>query len=185
VDFGNLKGRIAEALVENIFHLAGYRVARIGRESHVGRLVKQGADEFLPDFLAWKRAKGREDELHRLVPVEVKYRTDLAEFLRRSGAEILSAAKQQWPSLYFVLVTAHPDAGRACFQAVSLRDYTPGTEPTTVDLHELGLGIWPGLVDEHALVAQRLFSMLVSDDVLEQRQRQDEMDRWAGRQGSR
>ena len=32
MDFGNLKGRIAEALVENIFHLAGYRVARIGRE---------------------------------------------------------------------------------------------------------------------------------------------------------
>ena len=34
--FSTLKGRIAEALVENIFHLTGYRVARIGRESHVG-----------------------------------------------------------------------------------------------------------------------------------------------------
>src|SRR5207253_5253565 len=87
--------------------------ARIGRESHVGRLVKEGADEFLPDFLAWKRAKGRdgESELHRLVPVEVKYRADLAEFLRRDGAEKFTPAKQQWPQLYFVLVTAHPDAG--------------------------------------------------------------------------
>jgi len=171
VDFGNLKGRIAEALVENIFNLAGYRVARIGRESHVGRLVKEGADEFLPDFLAWKRAKGRdgESELHRLVPVEVKYRADLAEFLRRDGAEKFTAAKQQWPQLYFVLVTAHPDDGRSCFQAVSLRDYAPETEPTTIDLHQLGLGIWPGLVDEHALVAQRLFSMLVPERVWDER----------------
>ncbi len=37
MDLGKLKGRIGEALVENIFHLAGYRVARLGRESDVQR----------------------------------------------------------------------------------------------------------------------------------------------------
>jgi len=30
--------------------------------------------------------------------------------LRRDGAEKFTAAKQQWPQFYFVLVTAHPDA---------------------------------------------------------------------------
>ena len=57
-----LKGRIAEAFVESIFRRAGYTVSRVGRESQVHRLVKLGADEFLPDFLVRKRvARGTTD----------------------------------------------------------------------------------------------------------------------------
>ena len=35
MDVNDLKGRMAEALVESIFRRAGYRVAQVGRESHV------------------------------------------------------------------------------------------------------------------------------------------------------
>ena len=42
MDYSNLKGRIAEALVENIFHLAGYRVARIGDGQEGGRCCECG-----------------------------------------------------------------------------------------------------------------------------------------------
>src|SRR5206468_1092350 len=75
VDYGKLKGRIGEALVENIFHLAGYRVARLGRESYVQRLLKDGEDEFSPDFLVWKPVDGMPGAFW-LLNVEVKYRRD-------------------------------------------------------------------------------------------------------------
>ena len=38
--------------------------------------------------------------------------------------------------LDFVLVTDDSAAGRSCFQAVSLREYSSGGVPTTVDLHQ-------------------------------------------------
>ena len=38
----NLKGRVAEALVENILHRAGYKIARVGRESQVQHMLKTG-----------------------------------------------------------------------------------------------------------------------------------------------
>lgn len=50
MEVDDLKGRIAEALVESIFRRASYRVARVGRESSVQGLVKVGASEFSPDF---------------------------------------------------------------------------------------------------------------------------------------
>ena len=107
MDFGNLKGRIGEALVENIFHLAGYRVARLGRESDVQRLLKDGEDDFSPDFLVWKPVDGMPGAFW-LLNVEVKYRRDLADFFRFGGAEKLTQAKQRWPDLYFVFVTDPP-----------------------------------------------------------------------------
>jgi hypothetical protein len=55
MDVNDLKGRVAEALVESIFRRASYRVARVGRESQVHGLVKIGAGEFAPDFLVWKQ----------------------------------------------------------------------------------------------------------------------------------
>ena len=53
-----LKGRIAEAFVEAIFRRAGYRVSRSGRESQSLRLLRIGADSFLPDFLLHKPGGG-------------------------------------------------------------------------------------------------------------------------------
>src|SRR5207249_6312500 len=152
-----LKGRVAEALVESIFRDAHYYVARTGRESSVIRLPRKDSDD-LPDFLVWRPAENLGLDLHQLFMVEVKYRSDLADFFRFGGAEKLANAKQRWPDLYFVFVTDHPAAGRSCFQAMCLRDYTPGEEAQLVDLHRLSaLGIWTSNVEEHERLARRLF----------------------------
>jgi hypothetical protein len=166
MDFSALKGRIAEALVESIFRQAGYTVSRLGRESQVQRLVKTGSDDFAPDFLVWKSvtSAGQVQDLHQLLTVEVKYRANLAEFLRRDAAELFADARRAWPGLYFVLVTDEPAAGRSCFQGVALREYVgSGGVPATVDLHELPtLGIYRSTVEEHEAAVRSLFAALGS-----------------------
>src|SRR5207249_1295339 len=157
-----LKGRVAEALVESIFRDAHYYVARTGRESSVIRLPRKDSDD-LPDFLVWRPAENLGLDLHQLFMVEVKYRSDLADFFRFGGAEKLANAKQRWPDLYFVFVTDRPAAGRSCFQAMCLRDYVPGEEPKLVDLHQFSaLNIYPRTIAEHEVVAQDLFAALPS-----------------------
>jgi len=157
----HLKGRIAEALVESIFRQHGYKVSRLGRESQVRRLTKVNCDEFLPDFLVWKVAKGASLDRHRMLNIEAKYRANLRSFLQRHGVDVLSRAQQRWPTLYFVFVTDVPDAGRSCFQTVRLRDYTPGSIPTTVDLHEVReLGISRSTVTKHEVMVRQLFATL-------------------------
>ena len=166
MDINALKGRIAEALVESIFRQAGYTVSRLGRESQVQRLVKLGGDEFAPDFLVWKSvaSSGAAHDLHQLLTVEVKYRANLVEFLRRDAAELFEDAKRAWPNLYFVLVTDEPDDGRSCFQAVALRDFEPAAGvPMTTDLHQLAvLDIYRRTVEEHEDLARTLFAALGS-----------------------
>ena len=160
---GHLKGRIAEALVESIFRHAHYKVARVGRESHIEGLVKVGADIFVPDFLVWKLATGMDQgaDLRRFFAIEVKYRANLSWFLRRYGIEMCSEAKTQWPDLYFVFVTDNPDSRSSCFQAVRLHDYQPGSEPVAHNLHEIrALGIDPSVVRKHEGVVRRLFMAL-------------------------
>jgi hypothetical protein len=148
MDFSALKGRVAEGLVESIFRQAGYTVSRLGRESQVQRLVKTGSDECAPDFLVWKPipGSGAARDLHQLLTVEVKYRANLAEFLRRDAAGLFEETKRAWPNLHFVLVTDEPDDGRSCFQAVALRDFEPAARaPVTTDLHQLAaLDIYAG-----------------------------------------
>ena len=169
VDITNhLKGRIAEAMVECIFRRAQYRVARVGVESQVQRLVKRGSHEFAPDLLAWKRAPGpgRDPELHRFLALEVKYRAKLDDFLRDHCVQIFSEAKDGWPDLYFVFVTDNPDGDRSCFQAVCLREYTAGSEPVTRALHEFrALGIRQELVIKHERITKDLFAALAGDPV--------------------
>jgi hypothetical protein len=76
--------------------------------------------------------------VHRLIAVEVKYRSFLAQYLERdAGSDCTELAQQQWLEAYMVLVTDDPDRGRSCFQAVDLQAYTPGTVPSPVDLHEV------------------------------------------------
>ena len=157
----HLKGRIAEALVESIFLRHGYKVSRLGRESQVQRLINLNCDEFLPDFLVWKVAKGASSDVHRMLHIEAKYRANLSDFLQRNGVDVLSRAQQRWPSLYFVFVTDVPAAHRSCFQAVWLHDYVPGSLPTTVDLHEIrDLGICRSTVIRHEVMVQNLFASL-------------------------
>lgn len=165
MDTNPLKGRMAEALVESIFRRAGYQVARLGRESQVQRLVKLGADEFSPDFLLWKPINGMDSErpLHRLLTVEVKYRVNLADYLRREGDAFLSKVKEQWPNLYFVAVTDNPGDGQSCFQAIDLCRYEKGSEVVTHDLHQLPeLDIFRSTVQEYEGLVKQIFPLLSS-----------------------
>jgi hypothetical protein len=98
----NLKGRVAEALVENILHRAGYKIARVGRESQVQHMLKTGISEFLPDFLVWRpvNAAITDGPLHQVLSVEVKYRHKISAYLARFGAAFLSEVAEQWPDLH-------------------------------------------------------------------------------------
>ena len=102
VDISSLKGRIGEAFVESILRQSGFKVSRLGRESQVQQLLKTGVSEFLPDFLLWKPADQSRDglPLHRLLSVEVKYRSNVEEYLRRFGDELISRVGEQWSELY-------------------------------------------------------------------------------------
>ena len=156
----NLKGRIAEALVEGIFRRAGYVVSRTGRESQVQRLIKIGPDEFLPDFLIRKEV--RRDEagrpLHRLLPLEVKYRRDIPAFLDRYGREFFDRLSAQWPDLSVVFVTDHPASGLSCFQIVEV---SVGRSAGIQDLHAVkDLDIYENTVREYEALVRQIFPLV-------------------------
>src|SRR2546425_7309454 len=121
-DISLLKGRIGEGFVEAILRRAGYFVARVGRETQLPRLMKSGTDTYLPDLLAWRQENtgGEQGDtpLYRFVAVEVKYRWNPDELLRRPVPPELADAHRQWPDFRVVLVTDHPPEGRSCFQVV-------------------------------------------------------------------
>lgn len=166
MDISGLKGRIGEALAESILRQSGYKVSRLGRESQVQQLLKTGASEFLPDFLIWKPVDQSRDgvPLHRLLSVEVKYRSNVEEYLRRYGDELISRVGEQWRELYVVFVTDHPDLGRSCFQVLDLQESVPDAPLGTVDLHEARVfGISKSVIEEHERLVRQLFSPLNSD----------------------
>lgn len=159
----HLKGRVGEAFVENILRRAGYKVARLGRESQVQQMLKTGISEFLPDFLVWKSVDRPGDgaPLTRVLSVEVKYRYNVPEFLQRFGGDFLSDVAEQWPELYVILVTDNPEPERSCFQVLDLRAYDPTTPLATRDLHEIGdLGIYRNTVEEYEELVKQVFSLL-------------------------
>ena len=158
-----LKGRIAEAFVEAIFRRAGYRVSRSGRESQSRRPLRIGADEFQPDFLLHKPAgetpAGR--PLHRLIPVEVKYRASVDEFLRDHGNELLLSLRVQWPELCIVFVTDHPASGRSCFQVLDVAAARAGEPLTTVDLHYVhDFDVYLTTAQEYEGLVRQIFPLL-------------------------
>ena len=158
-----LKGRIAEAFVETIFRRAGYRVSRPGRESQLQRPVKVGPDEFLPDFLLHRPSgstpSGR--SLHRRIPVEVKYRASVEDFLRTHGDDLLSAVATQWPELCIVFVTDHPGSGRSCFQVLDLAAARAGERLATMDLHYVtDLDVYLTTVQEYEGLVRQIFPLL-------------------------
>jgi hypothetical protein len=159
-EVNGLKGRIAEAFVESIFRRAGYTVSRVGRESQVHRLVKIGSDEFLPDFLVRKQVR-RDDAgrpLHRLLPVEVKYRRDVDRFLQRYGTEFFGKLSDQWPELCVVFVTDAPVEGRSCFQIV---EFAPLRAAGLRDLHAVpGLDIFETTVREYESLVRQVFPLV-------------------------
>ncbi|HEY7139114.1 MAG TPA: hypothetical protein VIE44_03370 [Methylomirabilota bacterium] len=158
-----LKGRIAEAFVEAIFRRAGYRVSRSGRESQFHRMIKVGPDAFIPDFLLHKPAgetpAGR--PVHRRIPVEVKYRASVEEFLRDHGDDLLAPVSVQWPELCIVFVTDHPAAGRSCFQVLDLATVQAGTPLTTVDLHYVhDFDVYVTTAQEYEGLVRQIFPLL-------------------------
>jgi hypothetical protein len=164
VDVSGLKGRIGEALVEGILREARFKVSRLGRESQVQQLLKTGSSEFLPDFLIWKPVEHQIKNggpLHRLLSVEVKYRSNVEEFLCRFGDELIARVGEQWRELYVVFVTDHPAAGRSCFQVLDFRGFAPDAPLDTIDLHEAQVfGISKDIIEEHERLVSQLFSPL-------------------------
>jgi hypothetical protein len=156
----HLKGRIAEAFVEAIFRRAGYWVSRVGRESQPERLIKIGTDEFLPDFLIRKPVarEGGERPLHRLLPVEVKYRHDVPRYLRDYGQQLMESVAPAWPDLCFIFVTDDPEPPRSCFQIV---DLWSGSTTESRDLHTVtDLGIYESTVREYEGLVREIFGLL-------------------------
>jgi len=162
----NLKGRVGEALVENILRRAGYKVARIGRESQVQHMLRTGISEFLPDFLVWKPVDPEKEtvsSLNRVFSVEVKYRHRVPEYLQRFGAAFLAEVAEQWSDLYVVIVTDNPEPSRSCFQALDLRGYDASAPLATRDLHEVPeLDIYRTTVTEYEELVKQIFSLLGS-----------------------
>ena len=160
MDINDLKGRIAETLVEGILRRAGYRVALAGRESRVRNLLKIESDGFMPALLAWRQTEEGGAGAPRLVPIEVKYRADVESALRKEAAKLAKDA-EQWHDLYFVFVTEHPERGRSCFQVADLRQGPGGASPHTVDLHEIGdLDIYWHTVEEYDCLVKMIFPVL-------------------------
>jgi len=164
-DVSSLKGRIAEAFVEAIFRRAGYVVSRVGRESQVQRLVKIGGDEFLPDFLVRKEVRRDESgrPLHRLLPLEVKYRRDVHAFLEKDGPELFAKLSAQWPDVVVVFVTDRPEAGRSCFQII---DVSMGRRSRLQDLHAVkDLEIYETTVREYEILVRQMFQLVEQSDL--------------------
>lgn len=98
----NIKGRIAETIVEEMFLAMGYRVFRFGMENTVpgfsDRYLPKTGDvanqvRKMPDFIVVKDSK--------IAFVEVKYRTngefDFSSYDKKGG--------YPYPNAYFILVT--------------------------------------------------------------------------------
>ena len=158
-----VKGRVAEALVEAMLQRAGFRVTRVGRESQLPRLVKVGGDEFLPDFVLRKPVAEAAPvgPPRKPIPVEVKYRASVEEFLGRHDDRLRARLEERWPDLCVVIVTDRPVEGRSCFQVLDLAPASPGAPLVTVDLHEVPvLDVYPTTVREYEGLVRQIFPLL-------------------------
>jgi hypothetical protein len=159
MDLLEAKSRIAEALVESIFRRARYRVSRFQPEQFPLRF---GREDFSPDFRAsLETGTGEPFE----VLLEVKYRPHIDQFIsvenQRGDRSVFLMARRQWPKLYFVLVTEHPEPGRSGFQVISFAEYQPGAPFKTVDLTDLPeLGIFRNNVEDHEALVASIFELL-------------------------
>jgi len=160
MDLLEAKSRIAEALVESIFRRARYQV----EPYPAGRTpLRFGREDFSPDFSA--TVPGRYGESSQEMLVEVKYRPSVEQFIsvenQRGEKSVFLLARRQWPSLYFILVTDRPEAGRSCFQALPFSRLTPGEPFRTVNLDALReLRIFKNNIEDHEELVRRIFGLL-------------------------
>jgi hypothetical protein len=159
MDLLEAKNRIAEALVESIFRRARFDVAPY----HPGpAALRFGREDFSPDFRASiPGSNGAPAE--RLV--EVKYRPSIEQFIsmenQRGERSMFLQARRQWPTLYFVLVSDRPAAGRSCFQAVPFDRLQPGEPFRALDLDQLKeLRIFRNNVRDHEELVRRIMGLL-------------------------
>ncbi|OLC60808.1 MAG: hypothetical protein AUH76_11230 [Candidatus Rokubacteria bacterium 13_1_40CM_4_67_11] len=160
MDLLEAKSRIAEALVESIFRRARYQV----EPYPAGRTpLRFGREDFSPDFSA--TVPGQYGESSQEMLVEVKYRPSVEQFIsvenQRGEKSVFLLARRQWPSLYFILVTDRPEAGRSCFQALPFSRLTPGEPFRTVNLDALReLRIFKNNIEDHEELVRRIFGLL-------------------------
>ena len=160
MDLLEIKGRIAVALVESIFRRAGFTLAPVVALESSPRL---GREDLIPDFQA--TLPGPDAPARSPLLVEVRYRPQVGQYLliegQRGPHSLFTVAKRQWPTLVFVFVTDHPEAGRSCFQVVDLASGVTGGTVTALDLHEHdGLRIFRQNVEEHEALLRRMFVLL-------------------------
>src|SRR5437867_12733849 len=117
MDLYDAKDRIAVALVESVFRRARYRVRPFQNEPGL-RFIR---DDWTPSFHA---ALVADDGNEREFLIEVTYRPFVEQSIalenQRRDASGFVLARQPWPALRSVVVTDHPEQGRARFQAVVL-----------------------------------------------------------------
>ena len=160
MDLLEAKSRIAEALVESIFRRARYQV----EPYPAGRTpLRFGREDFSPDFSA--TVPGQYGESSQEMLVEAKYRPSVEQFIsvenQRGEKSVFLLARRQWPSLYFILVTDRPEAGRSCFQALPFSRLTPGEPFRTVNLDALReLRIFKNNIEDHEELVRRIFGLL-------------------------
>jgi hypothetical protein len=161
VDLLEIKGRIAVALVESIFRRAGFTLVPPVAAETAQRL---GREDLIPDFQATlAAASGGPGEASCVV--EVRYRPQVGQYLlieaQRGPHSLFAVAKRHWPTLVFVFVTDHPEAGRSCFQVVDLASWAVGNAVTALDLHAHDeLRIFRQNVEEHEALLRRMFALL-------------------------
>ena len=86
----------------------------------------------------------------------MKYRRDIAAFLRRDGQDFFDKATP-WPELYLILVTDHPETGASCFQAIDVANEDART-PQNVDKVR-ALDIYLSTVREYEHLVKKLFPL--------------------------
>jgi hypothetical protein len=161
VDLLEIKGRIAVALVESVFRRAGFTVAPAPTAEPVPR---QGREDLVPDFQATLPPDPGGPAPAPCI-IDVRYRPQVSQYLlieaQRGPHSLFTVAKRQWPSLVFVFVTDHPEAGRSCFQVVDLGPWSIGSAVTALDLHAHdALRIFRQNVEEHEALLRRMFTLL-------------------------
>src|SRR5205814_1667539 len=135
MDLLEAKSRIAEALVASIFRRARYDVQpfRPGQPP-----LRFGRENFSPDFRITQRLDDGDEQKYL---VAVKCRPSAEQFIsvenQRGNRSIFHMMRRHWPTLYFVLVTERPGAGRSCFQVLAFDTVRQGEPFRMVDLVEI------------------------------------------------
>lgn len=98
--------------------------------------------------------------LHRLIPIEVKYRWDVEGYLSAYGKALFVEVAPHWPDLCFVFVTDNPAPGRSCFQVV---DLSRGEGAGCGDLHSLAeLDVYGTTVREYEALVRQIFPLFTT-----------------------